>query len=575
MAQKHEYVVMDMIESAARNSRVLPVVLGGFAGPGGGIGGPPGGFIGLLPQSQVTYDTTEAATLDTVGSGTLVDNLNHIRYRLGVVESGAGAILTVQDWDGSPTVTNVDTIIFSGVVVSDLGDGNVLVAVTASGGGIEEAPLNGLIYGRQDGEWVSISGSQEASTHDVQTTRFYIGGRLVVLPEIAGAFVAPDFMTISGVYITCDDTGTAGSTIVDVNKNGSTIFSTQANRPTLAYNDADEVAKSEIPDVIHLQENDKLTIDIDQVATNSKGLSVIVSMVNHESEENLTYSRFTLVNEIWSNNGLPTSGVDNISYGVTTPLSSPPTNLASIDRYTINMDDNEGSFVMASQPWIIKSSVPNGKLALVHQGHTASLDSIGVGDTIRALVDDGFDVVAFLMPDDGDVPSHDAYPSPTATLNYLKFFIEPVVRVINQLRSSYSDVYMTGLSGGGWTTHLSAAVDARISKSVAVAGSLPLAAVVTRDWEQYLPGLTVVTDYPDLYVMAADKNGRTHVQLLNENDSCCFSLTDYGEGPDYDASVTAQVAALGGTYDLIWDSTHSSHLISSFGISTIQSVFGV
>jgi hypothetical protein len=136
MAQKHEYVVMDMIEAAARNSRVLPTVLGGFTGPGGGIGGPPGGFIGQLSQSHVTYDTTEAATLDTPASGmSLVDNLNHIRYRIGVVESGVAATVTVIDDNVPDTFTPVDTIHFSGagVTVIDLGGGEVQVLITASG----------------------------------------------------------------------------------------------------------------------------------------------------------------------------------------------------------------------------------------------------------------------------------------------------------------------------------------------------------------------------------------------------------------------------------------------------------
>ena len=59
-------------------------VLGGSSGSAGGSGGPPGGFVGKLIQSQVTYDTTEAET--ATGATSLVDNLNHIRYRINVME---------------------------------------------------------------------------------------------------------------------------------------------------------------------------------------------------------------------------------------------------------------------------------------------------------------------------------------------------------------------------------------------------------------------------------------------------------------------------------------------------------
>ncbi len=60
------------------------IVLGGSSGSAGGSGGPPGGFVGKLTQSNICYDTTEAETLS--GSSSLVDNLNHIRYRIYVME---------------------------------------------------------------------------------------------------------------------------------------------------------------------------------------------------------------------------------------------------------------------------------------------------------------------------------------------------------------------------------------------------------------------------------------------------------------------------------------------------------
>lgn len=131
MPQKTEYVVLDLIDNAFRNAKVQPLNLGAIAGSGGGIGGPPGGIIGQLSQSRVTYDLSEDATLFTPASGmSLVDNLNHIRYRIGILESGGGTALTVQDLDGDPVITNVDTITFSGVVLTDLGAGNVLVQVS-------------------------------------------------------------------------------------------------------------------------------------------------------------------------------------------------------------------------------------------------------------------------------------------------------------------------------------------------------------------------------------------------------------------------------------------------------------
>lgn len=67
-----------------------PLILGGIASSGGGIAGRPTGYIGHLPQSRVTYDKLEASLSGTdAGSPSLLDNLNHIRYRLTDLESGS------------------------------------------------------------------------------------------------------------------------------------------------------------------------------------------------------------------------------------------------------------------------------------------------------------------------------------------------------------------------------------------------------------------------------------------------------------------------------------------------------
>lgn len=105
---------------------------------------------------------------------------------------------------------------------------------------------------------------------------WYIDGALATGTEIGIAYVAGDILTIEAVYIHCKDPGTASSTIVDVNKNGTTIFTNQANRPELAFDDADGIAKSGTPDVTGLVELDVLTIDIDQVATGAGSISVVV-----------------------------------------------------------------------------------------------------------------------------------------------------------------------------------------------------------------------------------------------------------------------------------------------------------
>jgi dienelactone hydrolase len=59
----------------------------------------------------------------------------------------------------------------------------------------------------------------------------------------------------------------------------------------------------------------------------------------------------------------------------------------------------------------------------------------------------------------------------------MKFFVEPVILAINYAKTlGYKRIVMVGLSGGGWTTTVAAAIDPRIDLSIPVAGSLPFGA---------------------------------------------------------------------------------------------------
>ncbi len=116
--------------------------------------------------------------------------------------------------------------------------------------------------------------------HDVnivkQTHEWYISGSLATGNNQGGIWITPQSLTIEKAYVYCKNTGSAGSTIVDINKNGTTIFTTQANRPTLAFDDSDKKVVSGTPGVVELIEGDIITIDIDQIATGAADLSVIL-----------------------------------------------------------------------------------------------------------------------------------------------------------------------------------------------------------------------------------------------------------------------------------------------------------
>jgi len=178
----YETILIDYINTLERNNTVRPLILGGTSAINGGEGGPPGGFIGYLPQWKVAYDLTEAATLVTVASGeSLLDNLNHIRYRIGYLETTLSGGVGIEEApiDGTPYVredanwVGIDyepadiTIVKTGQVNwIDLTDGGETTLHThvgiSGGGGIEEAPITGKQYGREDADWTEIIVIEEA-----------------------------------------------------------------------------------------------------------------------------------------------------------------------------------------------------------------------------------------------------------------------------------------------------------------------------------------------------------------------------------------------------------------------------
>jgi hypothetical protein len=245
------YEMLDYIERRMAWTKVQPIYLGGEPGSSGSIV-PPGGFIGLLSQNKVQYDSVEAEY--SSGGSTLMDNLAHDRYRLttymnqlaaysggslGAVEAGdypswgAGAAL-IGFSPGSPAgVYSVQTAIES------------IYNMPSVGG-------NGFM-------WHSFVWSVEGALSQAS------------LPL---EWSVPGPMTIDHVYLRCKDTPSGGSIIVDVNKNGSTIFATQSNRPKIVP--GDKAGASGTPDTTSVTTNDYLTADVDDIGSTFAGTNLTI-----------------------------------------------------------------------------------------------------------------------------------------------------------------------------------------------------------------------------------------------------------------------------------------------------------
>jgi len=103
---------------------------------------------------------------------------------------------------------------------------------------------------------------------------WHIEGALSALTGVGAKWVVPRDCTIEKVIIYVEDTGSAGNTVVDVNQNGSSIY-TVSTKPTVAYDDADGI-DSRVPDTVELDADDVVSFDIDSVGTGAAGLDVVV-----------------------------------------------------------------------------------------------------------------------------------------------------------------------------------------------------------------------------------------------------------------------------------------------------------
>ncbi|MCC6125788.1 MAG: autotransporter-associated beta strand repeat-containing protein [Pirellulales bacterium] len=313
--------------------------------------------------------------------------------------------------------------------------------------------------------------------------------------------------------------------------------------------------------------------------------------------------RQNTVNYLWGGAGLPVNKLPTstvvYSGGGTLPADLKTldvANIAAAEKWQANIDFGYSTSMYLLRP--VNTANAN-RLAIVHHGHVgfSGRFNLGTGTLTDHLLKNGFTVLQMQMPLMGwNTQTTFNLPSGTVTLSNhnamvstlegqggssLRFFLEPVVQGINkfvQQTPNYADISMFGLSGGGWTTTLAPAIDARIKLSVPVAGSLPLtvrdayAAAqgygYNDDAEQDLPAMYVDrAGYLDLYALSGYGAGRKQIQLNNRYDSCCF----YGiSGQTYADNVKNAVAATGaGSWDYYLDTTVNQHQISSNAVYNV------
>lgn len=137
------------------------------------------------------------------------------------------------------------------------------------------APISQLPVGSGGGQ---VAAGNHTHNATLPLSVMYIDGGLSV-GAIASRLPIVDTYTILGVLIMVGTAPVGANIIVDVNKNGSTIFTSSGNRPTI-LDGANDSGALITPDITDLVFGDYLTFDIDQVGSGTAGsnLSICVAV---------------------------------------------------------------------------------------------------------------------------------------------------------------------------------------------------------------------------------------------------------------------------------------------------------
>lgn len=316
----------------------------------------------------------------------------------------------------------------------------------------------------------------------------------------------------------------------------------------------------------------------------------VKDLISIHNKDHAAAKRAQLVSFIWGTNGLPKDQPASIEKAIEDERYADLDNLKQIDRLTVKME-----WGLTSTAYHFVPEQGNGKLLIYHGGHDG--DFIVAKELISFFLKNGFGVIGMSMP--LEAPNNQpivevervgkiqlAFHDQLKLLkmksgNPVQLFLTPVAVVLNYAQPlGYDSIFMTGVSGGGWTTTIYAALDPRIKRSYPAAGTLPLhlredrnrsnSAQRPADWgdyEQTIPELHSIANYLDLYILSSLGDQRKQLQILNKYDPCCLSGEAFRA---YETVVNEHVRSLGGgSFAVFLDTKNRTHSISSDAMNVI------
>jgi hypothetical protein len=253
--------LMGQISAIARRVAHLETLEGG----GGGAGGP----------HELLSATHSDSAPDTVVRGDLItgQQVNPVWQRLAAGAPNQVLVMGAADpaWGAVPGAHAAVTLDADAAVLLDLSTQEI---------GLDVQNANTVLAGPTTGAAneptfrALVAADLAAHTHTrPRTIVFEFVGTLSLATGTVRIYPDGNWV-IDKVWISVSVAPTGANVIVDVHKNGTTIFTTQGKRPEIAAgNNEDE---SDTPDVTALTKTDYLTMDVDQVGSTITGQDLTV-----------------------------------------------------------------------------------------------------------------------------------------------------------------------------------------------------------------------------------------------------------------------------------------------------------
>jgi hypothetical protein len=280
--------------------------------------------------------------------------------------------------------------------------------------------------------------------------------------------------------------------------------------------------------------------------------------------------------------------------------------LESLDAVLPRYDFSTRLYLIAPR----RSAAAAARLLVIHQGHQGGLGD-GIAQLANAALERNWQVLLVQMPLVGwnrdnsvrfaggperTVKSHDDIFAQFAASQEpvgapFQLFLEPIVQGVNHFVAKNSEakaIAIAGLSGGGWATHMAAALDPRFQLSFPVAGAFPLyarhfSAGSIGDAEQTFAPLygeqdsddadtiaetaTGVASWLEIFALGGLGEGRRQIQILNHRDTCCFHGDVYETYAPFVEQLVERLRP--GRWQVHSDRTHQTHSISSAALEQV------